>query len=86
MNTSVTSLVFIRIWYGAFTVIAYDVGKVVDCEVLSKFRQKRSYLAGKKQMWKITGEEYDLKRAEHSCSVNTAVPVPAMESEAAKTL
>lgn len=72
--------------YGAFTVIAYDIGKVVDFEVLSKFCHKCTYLAGKKQKGEITDEEFEQQTAQHQCSVNTTVSAPAMESAAAKTL
>ena len=72
--------------FGAFTIIAYDVGKVVDCEVLSKFCHKCTHLASRKEKGELTKDDYDRQIAEHDCSVNTTVSAPAMESAAAKTL
>ena len=72
--------------YGVFTAIAWDVGKVVDCEVLSKFYHKCSFLSGQKRNGKITAEEYEEKMAAHQWARNTTVSSAAMESEAAKTI
>ena len=72
--------------HGVFTAISWDVGKVVDYEVLSRHCHKCTYMKSQRDQGSLTEEQYQQKMAGHVCDANTVVSAPAMESEAAKTI
>ena len=72
--------------HGVFVAIAWDIGKIVDVEVLSRFCHLCSHLNSRRKKQELTDAEYQEKKAAHVCAANTTVSSPAMESAAAKLI
>lgn len=72
--------------FGVFTAISWDVGKVVDYHVSSKYCHQCAIMRSRHRKGELTTEELEQARNDHNCSKNTDQSSPGMEGEAAVVL
>ena len=72
--------------YGVFTVMSWDIGKVLDLHVASKYCQQCAVWKSRKREGKVTNAEFEQFIADHSCTRTTAASSGGMEAEAAPIL
>lgn len=74
--------------HGVFTAVSWDVGRVLDFHVSSKFCQQCSTWKSRLEKKKISEHQYEQFLASHqdACSKNTDRSAPGMEAEAAVIL
>ena len=73
--------------FGVQTAIAWDIHKVVDIEILSRYCLLCSVWQTKRRKGQISAAEYDTWHQKHAdCQANTTVSLPAMETEAVKKI
>ena len=93
---NVTAVTFDGTWmkrgfsslHGVFTAIDWELGKVLDVHVATRYCQGCSMWKARRELGKISSEQYQQWKADHDvlCSRNTDRSSPGMETEAAVIL
>lgn len=72
--------------HGVFSVISWDVGKVLDYQIASKYCQQCAVWTSRRNQGKVTEAEYQQFVDRHECTRTTLVSSGGMEAEAAPIL